>query len=447
MHTYAIIGAGYSGALMAVELAQRLASKPAQILLFEKREECAQGAAYSTTRPEHLLNVNAGGMSAFAKDPDHFVRWLAEQGYDNGQEPLAGRFMPRQVYGQYLQGILTQTLAHPPKAPLHIHQDEIIALEPQGNQWKLHTQHAQQRLAHQVILAHGNPPPANRWPHLDTHKHYITNPWHYKTIANIPPHAQVLIIGTGLTMVDNVISLLEQGHQGKIAALSRRGLWPRCHEAFAMMELSANSLPETLNSLTKHVRGLIKANPTQWRGIIQGLRPHTQTIWQALSLRDKRRFMRHLMPYWDVHRHRIASSIYKALSNAQKKGQLNIAAARIDHIDACNKGFEVWTLPRREKEKQCITANYLINCTGPQSNYRQLDIPLIQALLNQGIAQVDETGISLKVSADSAIIDAQGKAFPNLFALGPATKSRFWEMIAVPDIREQIHRLGQLIIR
>src|SRR5258705_13451125 len=98
-----IVGGGASGVLLAAHLL-RDPDADIRVTLIEKRRAFGQGLAYSTTLDDHILNVSAFGMSAYADDPEHFWRWLKSEGRVTGDEPRV--YVPRRVYAAYLAGIL-----------------------------------------------------------------------------------------------------------------------------------------------------------------------------------------------------------------------------------------------------------------------------------------------------------------------------------------------------
>jgi uncharacterized NAD(P)/FAD-binding protein YdhS len=439
----AIVGAGYSGTSLAINLC-RLATKPITILLFEAKPQFAHGAAYSTTNASHLLNVVANDMSAFPDQPNDFVEWLKQQPEIQASNPEHFYFAPRMLYGRYLQKRLSQASK---TGSIKLHNVEVIALSQTKNKFKLTTANNQTFLVDKVVLAHGNPAPKNLFPYLSS-QHYVNDPWSYDFVKNISPTDDVLIIGTGLTMIDVVLALADQKHRGKIYALSRRGLLPQTHHEFKGRKLT-EYIPENFRELIRYVRCEIKlfaAYGGDWRAAITHLRPLTQQLWQSFSLPEKRRFLRHLMPYWDTHRHRIAPPIAARLHALRAAKQLQILAAKILTATEDLFGVEVKIRLRNSTKQQSLAVAHVINCTGPNTDYHHAQHPLLKNLIQQGLIQPDELRIGLAVADNGAMINANGVVSNKLFTLGTPCKGKLWECVAVPDIRQQSAYLAKVLL-
>lgn len=453
MRTIAIIGAGYSGVSLAVNL-QRLAIKPLQILLFETRNNFGLGAAYATQNPAHLLNVLAGDMSAFPDRPNDFVTWLEQdeqaQKLLDPHEEIAKQYVPRLLYGRYLQHLLAKAKsAFSAKAVIDCKTIAVTDLEFLSREVLLTTADGKQYKVDQVVLAYGNLPPQNLLPALKN-PHYLVNPWNYAEVEKIPTDATVLILGTGLTMVDVVLTLTQQGHEAPIYALSRRGLLPQTHKFFSKPYLlTLQQLPKRFSSRLRYIRREIADFMKQggdWQAAINAISKLAQQLWQELTLVEKRRFLRHLQPYWDTHRHRIAPKIATQIENARAKGQLQILAGKLLAAQAQQNHFEITFRPRHESASQQLQVDYIISCTGPQNNFVASDNPLLHTLEQRGIIQLDQLRLGLVVTQQCAIVNRDGIASQRFFSLGTPCKGMFWECISVPFIRAQSYDLAKLLI-
>lgn len=434
----AIIGAGFSGSILAVHLLR--GCKPGDVIyLVEKSERFGPGLAYATGNASHVLNVRASNMSAFPEQPGHFVDWLsANRELLPGGDAIDGNtFVPRGVYGSYIQSLIGEALkGEDHSATLSLIPDEAVGIARRDDGYAIELQSGRPLKVDACVLALGNQPPASNL------AGYFGNPWDPEAVAYIPPKAAVVILGTGLTMIDTVLALKEQRHTGPIFAFSRRGLLPRQHRAVkplpsARLEAWAE---KSLTAMVRQARRAIATAETEggdWRAVIDSLRPITQALWRGLSFADKQRFLRHLRPWWDVHRHRCAPHVWRQIEATLESGQLLVRSAKIQSLKPSRVGVEVRYLRRGSQMENTLNVNRVINCMGPQRGYETTHESLMRALLEQGLGRPDALDLGLDVAANGAVIDRNGKAVQRLFAVGPMTQGTFWEIIAVPDIRNQ----------
>lgn len=424
----AIIGAGFSGTLQAINL---LRHEGPRATLIERAPVAGLGLAYGAAHPSHVLNVRASNMSAFPDDPSHFVRWLEARGIDNA--PAA--FIPRVTYGEYLRELLDAALReHPDRLTLVRDEVEDLAFgEGVTVQLKGST-----IAADAAVLAVGNLPPHDP-PGLDPEKlsfeRYKGDPWGASVPEGLGPNDTVLIIGTGLTMVDVALMLDARDFRGKIVALSRRGLLPRPHAAGTDFARIAERPATVASQLLHSVRE--RGEAIGWRNAVDELRPFTQGMWGNASDAERARFLRHLRPWWDVHRHRLAPEVYARLSAMLERGQLEVIAGKTLGFTEKPGGIEV-TLRRRGKgESETMTVQRIVNCTGPLGDLNRTEEPLLQKLAACGMIRPDAAHLGIDVDNQGQTINASGKPNGNLYALGPMTRGAFWEIVAVPDIRTQ----------
>jgi uncharacterized NAD(P)/FAD-binding protein YdhS len=440
MTAVAVIGAGFSGTLLALHLLRRCPPW-VRVHLIEKNRSFGRGLAYSTGNPSHLLNVPAARMSAFSDQPHHFVDWLHEEGPGEGQVD-ASSFIERNVFGRYIRHLLNSELKSAGKSRLVLSRGEVTGIEPDGEELALCLD-GRRIPADVAVLAVGNfppeaPPVAD--PSFYNGPWYRPDPWAADTLTELDPSASVLLIGTGLTMVDTVISLLDQGHVGPITALSRRGLLPRRHAPAKNFPLLGQSVPTTIASLLRFMRrevARVEAAGGDWRSVVDGLRPALQDIWQRMDAPNRARFVRHLRPWWDVHRHRIPGAVADRIERAQRSGQLYIGAARIRNYRIADGWVEVAIQSRSIIPSAAYRVARVINCSGPGCDYDRIRTPLVRRLLEEGQIRPDPLRLGLDVTPQCALINRDGEISRRLYAVGPATKAVFWEMTSVPDIRRQ----------
>lgn len=418
----AIVGAGFSGTMTAVHLL----AQGFRVTLIDRSGRFGEGLAYGTARPEHLLNVRASSMSAFPDRPDHFARWLEARGEGN-----AASFAPRQVYRAYLHEILDMAGKR-----LERVTDEAVALED-----GVRLSSGNRTAADAVVIAAGNLPPEPIRMLSASSLPVVNDPWGVLGRAMLAELAgqsgDILVLGTGLTMVDTVLSLDARGFAGRTIALSRRGLVPRPHApavaaAFGKPEYRS---PRDLVNWVKR-----QARTADWRTVVDSLRPMTSAVWQGWTREERGRFLRHLRPWWDVHRHRIAPDVSQRLDTLVADGRLVVRAGSIFEVD----GGGVIVRWRGRDETERLTVAGIVNCTGPQGDLWRSGDPLIRQLLDAGIATSDAFGLGLDVDVDLRVAGSGKSALP-LYAIGPMTRGAFWETVAVPDIREQAQRLAGII--
>lgn len=443
-----IIGAGFSGVAVAASL-HKLQTH-AEIYLFEKSGHFGEGDAYRTPYPFHLLNVRASDMSAFEDQPDHFVEWLKAsseaQKYLERDVPCGEQFVSRLLFSLYLKDLLVRMEAAPSdKTRLHKVNGEVVDIRPEHGGYALVLSGGGTVHVDKVVLALGNTAPASFPVPVPADVNYIANPWDYTAPEKIDRNEPVLIIGTGLSMIDTTLTLLRQGHQGKIYALSRHGLLPLPHAdgklaAYAITE----KLPETTRALTEYLREKSRqlANGGgDWRSLIHAMRENIPALWQRMSISDKRRFLRHVMPYWNIHRHRVKGSTFGTLRDMMDRGQLAVIAGKVAAVDHAG----VTIRPRHSNRQERLDVRWIINCMGPSLSAYSARPPLVSALLQRGLAVMDPLSLGFAANADGSLLNAQGIRSDNLYIVGPLRKSVVWEAGAVPEIRKQCFDLARVI--
>jgi uncharacterized NAD(P)/FAD-binding protein YdhS len=440
--TVAIIGAGFSGVLTALHLLK--APDGPCIRLIEKRPQFGQGAAYATTNPDHYLNVRAANMSAFPDDPTHFVEVLRQA----GQGVDAATFVTRASYGAYLQGLL-RTVAGSEQAAgrLILEADAAVDLRPKGGGWRVEMAMGRHFDVNAVVLAIGNLPPHPPARLSDEALHsglYVGDPWTWRP-EDAPERGRVVLLGTGLTMIDVALGLAIQRPDMQMLALSRRGLMPRRH----ILSAAPPRLPTGPLNSVRAIFGDVRkdARRGDWRPAIDGLRPHVQAIWRDWSHGERTRFLRHLRPWWDVHRHRLAPPVAERIDHLTAAGALSTRAGRILSIAAGTDELKVIWTARGSREVIETSAALVVNCTGPNSNLAASTDPLIASLSRQGLIRPDPYKLGAEVDADHQLIGSDGRAGASLFAVGPMTRGSVWEITSVPDIRVQAAQCAMILLK
>ena len=410
----------------------QLARRGIASVLVERAEPAGLGVAYATLDSAHLLNVPAGNMSAWADVPDDFARRTGNP----------AEFAQRREFGAYLGSILDEAVSTGCAAVM---KGSAVSAQRDELGWAIGIEGQEPILADAVVLAVGNQPPG-RLAALDgAANRLISNPWSAAARKAIDDSAAndapIMIVGTGLTMVDVVLSLDAQGHRGPILALSRRGLIPRGHSAYAPAPVDISAVPQgNARKLLSWLRG--RSAEVGWRAAVDSLRPHSRVLWQSLEIREQRRFLRHARPWWDVHRHRIAPQVAALLVDMVASGRLEVTAGRLQSCQGVDGAVEVTFRRRSRADEHTGRFAYLFNCTGPLHSIARSADPLLSGLIENGQARADNLGIGLAVDDASRVQGSQ-----RLWAVGPLTKGAFWEIVAVPDIRGQAAAVADDIAR
>lgn len=417
----AIVGGGFSGTMVAAQLARRgIASH-----LIEGAGRMGRGVAYSTKEPAHVLNVRAEVMSAWPEDPEDFARAVETEGGS------AKDFSERRRFGQYLDAILAQAVSAGLVTPV-----EAMAVSAARGEtgWSIALDDGRSIEAKALVLAIGNQEPAPMAVAAGiSPQRFINNPWGPEARAADARLAgsdrPVLLLGTGLTAVDHILSLHANGHRGRITALSRRGQVPRGHIAYEAVPVDREDVP--MGNVLEVWRWLRRrTGHVPWRAAVDSLRTHSSEIWRSLSALEQRRFLRHARPWWDVHRHRIATEVAARLKELIGSGQLEVVAGRVQAMREAEDGVQVEIASRGSGKVEVRTFVTVVNCTGPLGTMARTGDPMLRKMLDERSIQVDHLGIGLDV-------DDRNRAGEMVWAMGPMTKGKYWEIIAVPDIRGQ----------
>lgn len=435
--TVAVIGAGFSGLLTALHLAAD--PEGPTVRLIERSRAFGRGAAYSTANPDHLLNVRVANMSAYPDDPDHFTRWLARhEGWSSH-----GGFVTRGVYGDYLQDLLREALETTPPGRLLLEQDEAVDVQRSGEGWRVRLALGREIEASAVVLALGvlrPAPPAAAGEALLKSGRYLADPWDPK--AKLDDEVEdVLLLGTGLTMIDAAVSLWRPGR--RFWAISRRGLIPRPHAPTALNG-PAVELGGSPRRMLRAVRAA--AGDGQWREAIDSLRPHVQAIWLGWSQAQRQAFLRHLRPWWDVHRHRLSPSVARRIGLLMRGRELVVRAGEVTGLSVTRENVEVTWRPRGARVLRRLSVGAVVNCAGLLGDLEQASEPLLRKLLARGHIRPDPCRLGAEVDTGSRLVGAAGQPETGLYAVGPLTRGAFWEITSVPDIRSQAAGAAQAIL-
>jgi uncharacterized NAD(P)/FAD-binding protein YdhS len=442
----AIVGGGASGTLLAAQL---LRAGGTRVVLIERGARLGRGVAYGTRFAGHLLNVPAASMSGLPDDPDHFLRFLRER-HDPAIQPTT--FVSRAVFGSYLEAVLTESeRSAAPGASLERRRGEVVGFADGG----LTLADGSSVRADRIVLALGNLPPRDPplaqggWP-ADPAR-FIRDPWSAGALERRAA-GPVLLVGTGLTMVDVALQLQDLDPGQPILALSRSGLLPHVHRAGGAPPSAGLPVPRPTPSLVALLRFVRSAAVVaelgggDWRDAVNALRPVTAELWAGLPVEEQRRFLARLARYWDIHRHRLAPQVATAVEQLTAGGQLALMAGRILSVTPEGDALAVRTRERSSGRERTLRVACVVNCTGPNADVRSGGSRLLDALQASGVVRPHPLALGLDTCRDGALRDAQGRASTTLFAIGPLRRGELWETTAIPEIRGQAQALARRLV-
>ncbi|MGJ7514102.1 FAD/NAD(P)-binding protein [Pseudomonas baetica] len=450
MKRLVIIGSGFSGAVTAIEFLKR-APKGSQLTIINRSGKMARGLAYGTNSSDHLLNVPAGNMSALVDDPDSFLAFCRRSDPDIH----SGSFVSRKIYGTYLSELLNKAEVESDVQCSRI-AGEVLSIQPADTGAIVDIHSGERIVADHIVLAFGNFSPAT--PQglqlLDCCSAYIEDPW--STTAKLVSHKapRVLLIGTGLTAVDTLISMRRSYPAAKVTMVSRRGLLPTAHRdkmpvpgfsttICADLLASAPSVSQYLNV----VRREVARSPEHWREVVASLRPITSELWERLPLDERKRFLRHVQPHWDIYRHRVAPQTFRIYQEALTGSSVSSIAGRILSIDHEEECVSVRIKARGTENVVECKFDQVINCTGPCTDIGKITDDFISFLSKEAIICADALSLGINVDKDYAVVDRSGVSLSWLSYIGPMLKAQLWEATAVPELRQHARALAIKIVK
>ena len=451
LRTIVIVGGGFSGTAVAINLLRNPPRRPTRVVLIDRDGAFGRGLAYAQRDFPYLLNVPAGRMSARAEAPLEFLQFAQRRYAQAG----AHDFLPRAVFGDYLNELLiTAQLQSPRHVLLERLQATVVAVQRTERHLQLRVALAsgQELYADDVVLALGNPPQTELAPcaAIRTSAAYFPEPWS----RNWDLHAQrsALIIGTGLTMADVVFrSTAVPELTPRMHALSRHGLIAPEQTQFRpdafkgngeALLLAASSSLRRVVDVTRILANEAQSLGGDWREAVNFVRHMAPTLWQRMPAPDRQRFLRHLRSYWDIHRHRPAPQVLRRIRAAQSTQRLQVHAGRIQEMAPAATGIRVRWTPRGRSETRELHVDQVINCTGPDYNPIAARDPLIRQLLNAGLITCDAHRLGIRTGAHCAVVDRDGWPGPHLFYIGPMLRADHWEATAVAELRVHAARLA-----
>ena len=452
----AIVGGGFSGLCTAIGILERDAN--ATVAVFERRPRSAPGVAYGGCEPVQLLNVRADRMGADANDPTAFSRWLALR---HPGRFAADDFVPRSLYGHYLNEVIARGIA-PHRSRLALVRASVEGLastDEAGARLQVRAADGRQRLveAGAVVLALGLPSTPPAWPG-DALEDSLRDPWAADAYDGIDPNDPVVIIGTGLTALDVLVSLASREHHGSVTFVSRNGRFPLPHSeprhGIPPLTLPSEDLrsPRTALRAVRRLAARCLEEGRPWQDAVDAVRPHTTATWQRWSDGDRASFLRHLRPQWEVHRHRAPMSVLRILHDRVAAGQVRVLRGTIERLSrplahgAPHVRASVM-VAQPDGTSRRVDATRVFHCIGPAMRVDQSHDPLMRALLTDGAVSTDAAALGLSTDGQGRARRADGSYDRRLFVLGAMRRGELWESTAVPELRLQVATVANEVAR
>lgn len=441
----AIVGGGFTGAAVAANLARNAASDGATIVVFEPRARLGTGLAYDTDNPAHRINVPAARMSLIPDDLDDFLNWMAAKGEPcDDPEALAvdGNLYPRRaVFGRYVCEFIAPFLK---SGKVEHRRERVGHIERHGSRWRLSSSAGTELLADIVVIATTHPAPSaprHLDQVLDGHPRYVPDSTVAGALAAIRADDHVLVVGNGLTAADVIASLGLADHRGPIVALSRRGLRSRGHAGVPQEPFGdfASEPARTALELLKRVRRAVLDAAdigTSWHGVFDALRSQGGQIWRALSVTERRRLVRHLRPFWDVHRFRVAPQIDAAIVHGLEQRRLRILGASIEEVERRGHVIAVDIRHRHTGHRERLLFDACVVTTGPAHTGILSSQGWLADLASQGWLRLDDVGLGLACDEASRAVGTNGVAERSLIVAGPLARGTFGELMGLPQVND-----------
>ncbi|AZD21819.1 hypothetical protein C4K24_2516 [Pseudomonas chlororaphis subsp. aurantiaca] len=455
-----IVGGGLSGALLAAQLL-RLPGRR-QVRVIEPRSELGRGEAYSAVELGHTLNGNAARMSVDPDNADDLTLWLSDYIADGGwpesdrqSVPISELFAPRGIFGLYVQQRLAEAQAIGAlqgSTVAHVRAEAVDLQADAEGAW-LTLDDGQRLRGAFAVLATGMFPAA-RTPQTESSglNAAALDPWDVSAMSRLDPQARVLIIGSGLTMVDAVVSLEQAGHRGPIEVFSRHGLLPHVRRQppawvdFLAEDPSIRSPRQLLHELRRQCRQAL-ADGVDWQAPLDTVRGHIGRLWSQATDGQRRQFVRHVRPWWESHHHRSPPLSAELVARLHGEGRLRIHAASFKGLEPSADGRLAIGIRRRgETQTSWVAGDALINSSGIEYDWRRVARPLPQQLLARGLIQPGPLALGIRADAGGAVVDAQGQVASRLFAMGPPLRGMWWESTAVTDVASQAKALAARLV-
>jgi uncharacterized NAD(P)/FAD-binding protein YdhS len=433
-----IIGDGFAAAVSAIHLLRK--GIPADALTIIGAGSLGKGNAYGCVSPSFRLNVREDLPIVFSEDPLHFARWAEANIDDPEAKTSAGVFYRRVDFGRYVAELIAAEVGF--EKIQRIPSKATRLNQVHDGLWKLGTADGGLFYAEKVIIATGNSPPT--WPcPIKTElgeqpdPRLIENPWTGQYLATIQPEEHVVLLGGGLTALDAIYALVEQGHRGRITIVGPRPLFPPTQAQWSRQKQP--NWPKKLSpaKLVRFMRQYLPSAPTtttEWQCAWEELRPNLNTIWQQFTPHQRQSLFKRLGWVWSLYRFRASPQTIKAYEQLRANHQIQFAVGRAKQVER-SKGVITVQLNNGQR----IQADRIVNCTGVGPDL------FLNRMIADALAIPDPLGHAIGVNTNLNVIKPNRQAWNNLWMLGPATMGSLGDVVAASAISKQAEELASQI--
>lgn len=428
---FAIVGRGFSGMMVAIALLRRLKA-PFDLCLFDPNPLMEIGETLTGPADCEILNSRVRDLSLDPDDSGDFARWLQEDEDFRLLVPAAipgfeHLFVPKSVFRRYVMDWFARSLAARTDVHMRVSNASVrdAWLTGEGITLALENAPEAEAEASHLILATG----------------FGINGRHRAGSRREEPRDSVVIVGGGIRAIDRLLCLREKGFAGQITLVSPSRFLPESHT-----QLAAGPLERPL-ALTGNLRALVRtlrraadeaeAAGKSWQSVFNALRPEAASLWSGLSLAERKRFMRHILPVYESHRNRLPPRHFQRLRTELQNPRTRHLSGRITGQDSTGYVLETRGTGAREH----IKADCLFDERPPPSD---LSSGLIKALIGRGLAMTDDLGAGLSVTPNGALKTAHGSS-ERLLAIGPLLSGTLPDSDLAHSIVAQAFLLAQMI--
>jgi uncharacterized NAD(P)/FAD-binding protein YdhS len=353
------------------------------------------------------------------------------------------------VFGDYLRETLGTALERTHGAvTLHHLRGRAIGVDAGPEGLTIRLDDGRTVAAHGAVLATGLPPAGTSWAPVELRRsaRFVPDPWAPGALDAVRPTGEdVLLVGTGLTMVDVALSLCRSADR-LVYAVSPSGRLPHRHREPRLPPVTPDIADwgDDLASIQRHARRHIAETAAavgDWRPAVDGLRHRAAALWSRLEETDREAFLATSASAWNRLRHRIPMATAVDLDRRIEEGRLVVGPGRVCAARPRGTGLRVTLTDGSTRD-----VGWVVNCTGPQGDHRD---PLLADLLRPraggALARPGTAGMGVR-TRDGRLLDATGSTRAPLWALGALRRGELWESTAIPEIRGQAERVARAVL-